>query len=287
MCTWSSTEWAGCFQTGLLETLVRVALSCAPGAAFVLADVCAAEWADKTAEYWSPVPVLPLYRSPRSFFIYFASEKNEGVSWCFLHSLFSSVSLCLRGVSPVCNDRLLPPQQLLNLWWSSCHWFEISLTAEPLCLTEALCKLCTSFAVVVVVVVYLPLESTSYRNRLGDRNYFPQWSEYVCSQSSSPVTPGSSQNKDQTKQWSGGPLQAGVCGLFANFHTFFSPLFAFHPSPTTLSMVTAAFRGRDLIGAIFRVLPLEGGMASLCWKLHAASRVSLMLKAHEQRGLSW
>lgn len=111
VCTWSLREWAGCFQTELLETLVRVALSCAPGAAFVLAHVCAAEWADNTAEYWSPVPALPLYRSPRSFFIHFSSE-NEGMSWCFR-------TLCLQGVSTVYNHCLLPPQQLLDLWWSS------------------------------------------------------------------------------------------------------------------------------------------------------------------------
>lgn len=39
------------FKTQLLETLVRVALSCAPGAAFVLADIFTVEWADKTADY--------------------------------------------------------------------------------------------------------------------------------------------------------------------------------------------------------------------------------------------
>lgn len=57
-------EWAGCFQAELLETLVRVALSCAPGAAFVLADICTVEWADKTVDYWSPLSLVPLYGPP-------------------------------------------------------------------------------------------------------------------------------------------------------------------------------------------------------------------------------
>lgn len=133
-----------------------------------------------------------------------------------------------------------------------CHWFEISFTAVVLsrCSWKKLFINCAPFfAVVVVVIVYLPLEPTSYRNRLRNRNYFPQWSEYVCSRSSSSVTLDLLKRKTKQKQWSGS-LQAGVCGLFVNFHTFFSSFFAFHPFPTTLSIVTAAYWGCDLIGAI-------------------------------------
>lgn len=48
---WACQKEQAVFKTELLETLVRVALSCAPGAAFVLADISTVEWADKTAEY--------------------------------------------------------------------------------------------------------------------------------------------------------------------------------------------------------------------------------------------
>lgn len=70
------------------------------------------------------------------------------------------------------------------------------------------------FFVVVVVIVYLPLEPTWYRNR--NRNYFPQWSEYVYSKSSpsGPLPP-----PPKNVKWRG-CLQAGVCQLSVNFHIF-------------------------------------------------------------------
>lgn len=235
------TERAGCFQTELLQTLVHVALSCAPGAAFVLADICTVEWADKTAEYWSSVPVLPLVAFSSSLFIYSFLFQiwNDGMSCSFnqmfLHSLF-----CLQCVSTVYNSHHLLPQQPLSLWWfknnsftavvvSCCRWKKLFIN----------CALFFFFSFAVVVIVYLPLEPTSYRNRLRNRNYFPQWSEYECSQSSSSVTLDLLKRKTKPKK-SSGSLQAAVCGLFVNFHTFFSFLFAFHPFPTTLSLAIAA-----------------------------------------------
>lgn len=118
-----------CIHTELEQTLRRSVESCAPAAGFILADVRTVEWADKTAEYWFPLPFVLLYCSPLSFFIFNLEVQVWGVLstrcfflfavFVFLH-LFLFFEICPQSTATAWHlISILLLQQQPNLWSSS------------------------------------------------------------------------------------------------------------------------------------------------------------------------
>lgn len=153
-----------------------------------------------------------------------------------------------------------------------CHWIGITAYSvhSSAFITWKMNKCAPFFA-----VVYLSLEPTWYRsrNRLRSGNYFPQWSEYESS-----VTLDTNESR---------PVLTGLCQLSLKFHIFSFPFFSFWTC-------TCSFISELKMADIYRLLsskdqswdiPRLNSMVFLkvyMWKLHAASHIPLMLKAHDK-----
>lgn len=106
VCTCSSSDRMSRLFSNRIAGDLGVALSCAPGAAFVLADICTVEWADKTAEYWSSHPALPSLSFTSSFFIYLRVTSLKMTVWaglstgCFCTSIRLFAYVYSQSITP-------------------------------------------------------------------------------------------------------------------------------------------------------------------------------------------
>lgn len=245
---WAPTGWAGGFQTEVPETsaLPWAVLQVLPLSWRIFALLSGLI---KQQSIDPQVLLCFFYRSPLlCLYISFISSLKMSCffRWMLLHVLFLQHPF----VCNVCPQSITPTTIFLNSYsvWDDALSVIYSFTAvvvigcpERSCLW----KQWTFFCCCCCCCCVSPIRTYIVQKQAQEQELFPPV-KWVCVQSVLIFGhPGSSEKNNHTHKHThrkvAGSLQAAICGLFVDFHTFFSFLFAFHLFSTTLSLIIAAY----------------------------------------------